>query len=83
MPVGTNTFLMTILIAHLPLALLHFLFQKPPIPSPNSSMILLLLPFSLTTSITLTKPGDVVAKCHKVFTRAHYSENRQKYVLLY
>ena len=31
--------------------------QKPPIPSPNSSMVLPLLPFPSATSIALPKPG--------------------------
>ena len=56
-PAGTNTFLTSIPTAHLPLALQYFLFQKPSIPSPNSSRILPLLPFPSATSIALPKPG--------------------------
>ena len=42
-----------------PLTLQHFLFLKPPTPSPNSSMMLPLLPFLSAASIALLKPGGL------------------------
>ena len=44
----------------LPLILQHFLFQKPPTPLPNSSMMLPLLPFLSTASTALLKPGGLL-----------------------
>ena len=53
----TNIFLILTSTNHPPLALQHFLLQKPSIPSPNSLMMLPLLPFPSATSIVLSNTG--------------------------
>ena len=59
-PAGTITLLILIPNALLPLTLQNFLFLKPPTPFTNSSIMLPLLPFHLTTSTALLKPGGLL-----------------------
>ena len=63
-PAGTNTFLISTPTSHLLQALLNSLSQKPPpTPSPNSSMMLPLLPFlSATSTGSLLQERTVLKK---------------------
>ena len=83
----TNTSLISTTIAHLLRALLNSLFQKPPKLSPNSLMMLPLLPFLSATSIALLKPG-IFMKLQKPLQnavrhkQAQTSEDRQNYIAI-
>ena len=67
-PAKTNTSLTSTPTAHLLQSLLHFLFLKPPTPSPKSSMMLLPFLFLSATSTVLLKLGGFL-KLQKLFRK--------------
>ena len=81
-PAGTFTLLILIPTALLPLTLQNFLFLKPSTLLPNSSIMLILLPFHSAALTALLKPGgllaDAVTKRRKAFAKAH--EGCQNYL---
>ena len=59
-PAGTFTLLILIPTALLPLTLQNFSFLKPPTLLPNSSIMLILLPFHSAALTALLKPGGLL-----------------------